>query len=264
MNTLALPLYVVDAFTSALFRGNPAAVCPLKNWLPPALMQSIAAENNLAETAFLVEEGNGWGLKWFTPEVEIELCGHATLASAFILAKLKPQQLEFRFHTLSGELIVTRNGERFTLDFPSRPLQTLPREQELSATLGVPVRQVTRAGKVLLVELADAASVRNFQPDFAVIRKLDGNLNLTALGDDCDFVSRYFAPGAGVDEDPVTGSAHCGLVPYWNEKLGKTKLHARQVSARGGELFCEYLGERVLMSGHAVQYSEGTIYLPAP
>jgi PhzF family phenazine biosynthesis protein len=263
INRLALPLYVVDAFTSTLFGGNPAAICLLPDWLPTALMQTIAAENNLSETAFLVEEGNGWGLKWFTPKVEIDLCGHATLASAFMLAKLNPQQHEFRFHTLSGELIVTRSGDLFTLDFPRRELEPLSREQELSEKLGIQVVQVTRAGKTLMAELADANSVQHYQPDAAVIRALDcKGLVITARGDDCDFVSRYFAPAVGVDEDPVTGSAHCGLVPYWSAKLNKTTLHARQLSARRGELFCEYRGARVLMSGHAVQYSEGTIIVP--
>lgn len=260
---MALPLYVVDAFTSTLFRGNPAAICLLDAWLPTELMQAIAAENNLSETAFLVAEGRGWGLKWFTPQVEIDLCGHATLASAFVLAKLKPQQHEFRFHTLSGELIVSRNGDLFTLDFPRRELEPQSDTQDLSDKLNVPLVQVTRAGKTLMAELMDAASVQHYQPDFAVIKALDcKGLIITARGKDCDFVSRYFAPAAGVDEDPVTGSAHCGLVPYWSAKLNKTTLHARQLSARGGELFCGLRGDRVLMSGHAVQYSEGTIFVP--
>ena len=259
---MQLPLYSVDAFTSQLFHGNPAAVCPMVHWLPDALMQQIAAENNFSETAFLVPDGKRWGLRWFTPLVEIDLCGHATLASALVLSILHPAQHEFRFLTKSGELVVARNDTLFTLDFPARPLQPLPLAAELTTALGVPVVQVTRAARSLIAELADAVSVAAFKPDFARIMQLDcAGLILTARGEDCDFVSRYFAPKVGVNEDPVTGSAHCGLVPYWSGKLGKTTLHARQVSARGGELFCEQRGERVLMSGHGVLYSQGTIFV---
>ena len=259
---MQLPLYIVDAFTSQLFGGNPAAVCPLTSWLPEPLMQQIAAENNLSETAFLVPDGPRWALRWFTPLVEIDLCGHATLASALVLSRMYPTQSEFRFATKSGELVVTRNDALFILDLPERPLQPLPLATELTASLGVPVLHVTRASRTLIAELPDAASVAAFKPDFSSIGQLDcAGLIITARGDDCDFVSRFFAPKMGVNEDPVTGSAHCGLVPYWSGKLGKTTLHAKQLSARGGELFCEYRSERVLMSGQGVLYSQGTIFV---
>lgn len=262
---MTIPLYLIDAFTSRVFHGNPAAVCPLEAWLPDALMQQIAAEHNLSETAFLVPEANGWRLRWFTPTVEIELCGHATLASAFVLAQLDPLRTRFSFHTLSGELTVTRNGKLFTLDFPARVLTPLLREQEVAKILGTDVLAVTDAANTWITELRDADTVRQLKPDFRNILTLDCRaLVITARGGDCDFVSRFFGPKVGVDEDPVTGSAHCGLVPYWSGKLGKTTLHARQLSSRGGELWCEHRGNRVLMSGHAVQYGEGRILLPSP
>jgi PhzF family phenazine biosynthesis protein len=258
-----LPLYIVDAFTATLFRGNPAAVCPLTAWLPDALMQTLAAENNLAETAFLVPEASGWGLRWFTPQVEVDLCGHATLASAFILAQQHPAQTEFRFHTRSGELIVTRSRDLFTLDFPARELQTLPLNPALEAVLGARVLSLTNAARTWIVELDDEATVQTLQPDFRAALALECRaLSVTARGQTCDFVSRFFAPKMGIDEDPVTGSAHCGLVPFWANRLGKKVLSARQLSARGGELQCELRGTRVLMSGYAVLYSTATIHLP--
>ena len=258
-----VPLYIVDAFTATLFRGNPAAVCPLNAWLPDALMQTIAAENNLAETAFLVPEGSGWRLRWFTPKVEIDLCGHATLASAFVLARELPQQTEFRFQTRSGELVVTRKGELFTLDFPSRELQPLPLNPAVDAVLGARVLSLTNAARTWIAELQDEAAVQSLQPDFRALAELDCRaVSITARGTTCDFVSRFFAPKMGIDEDPVTGSAHCGLVPFWAARLGKNALSARQLSERGGELQCELRGARVLMSGHAVLYSTATMHLP--
>lgn len=255
--------YVIDAFTPVPFHGNPAAVCLLPHWLADSLLQQIAAENNLAETAFLVRAGERWQLRWFTPLVEIELCGHATLASAFVLAGHLPDRKEFRFSTQSGELIVTREGELFTLDFPERTLQQIDAQHAVSAILGQPVQTVLLAAKTWIAVLANATSVRQLQPDFAAIKQLEcRGLIITARGDDCDFVSRFFAPKMGIDEDPVTGSAHCGLVPYWSAVLGKTRLHARQLSPRGGELFCEYRQPRVLISGHAVQFASGHIEVP--
>lgn len=261
---MKLSFYVVDAFTSTVFHGNPAAVCPLDAWPGDALMQNIAAENNLPETAFLVPEGSGWRLRWFTPLVEIELCGHATLASAVVLALRNPVLDEFRFHTLSGELVVTRSGERYTLDFPVRDLAPLPGNSELAAALGCPVLQLTQAGhKHAIAELESEAAVRACRPDFAALAALPwAGINITARGGDCDFVSRFFAPKVGVLEDPVTGSAHCTLIPYWSARLGKQKLHAFQISKRGGELFCELHGDRVSIAGHSVTYSTGTIHLP--
>lgn len=258
---MQLPLYIVDAFTDRRFHGNPAAVCPLNAWLPDHLLQQIAAENNLAETAFLVPEGAGWQLRWFTPSVEVDLCGHATLASAFVLAQAQPGQLEFRFATRSGELLVTRQDALFVLDFPVRQLQPEPTlRADAEHVLGVPVSALTRAARTLIAELASETAVRSLQPDFHAILALDCvGLIVTARGETCDFVSRFFAPKVGIDEDPVTGSAHCGLVPYWADKLGKTTLLARQVSARGGELQCELAGARVKMGGNAVLYLKGSI-----
>ncbi|HEY0961503.1 MAG TPA: PhzF family phenazine biosynthesis protein [Pseudomonadales bacterium] len=257
-----LPLYIVDAFTTTLFRGNPAAVCPLGEWLPDALMQSLAAENNLAETAFLVPEGTGWRLRWFTPRVEVDLCGHATLATAFVLARLHPQQAEFRFQTRSGELVVTRAGDLFTLDFPARQLRLLPPQPALDAALGTSVLSLHEAANTWVAELADEAAVQALRPDLRAVGALDCRaLSVTARGQSCDFVSRFFAPKAGIDEDPVTGSAHCALVPLWAGRLGKLRLDARQLSARGGELLCELRGQRVLMSGRAVLYSTATVHL---
>ena len=258
-----LPLFVVDAFTNTLFRGNPAAVCPLTTWLPEELMQAIAAENNLAETAFLVPEGSGWRLRWFTPRVEIDLCGHATLASAFILAREHPAQLEFRFQTRSGELLVTRSDELFTLDFPARTLRPLALQSALDTALGARVLSLTEAANTWIAELADEAAVANVKPDYRALLALDCRaVSVTARGTRCDFVSRFFAPKVGIDEDPVTGSAHCGLVPFWAARLGKTWMTAQQLSARGGELLCELRGKRVLMSGQAVLYSSATVHLP--
>ena len=259
---MQIPYYIIDAFTSRPFRGNPAAVCLLQAWLPDALLQEIAAENNLSETAFLVPEGDGWRLRWFTPTTEIDLCGHATLATAFVLARLDGTRNHFRFHTLSGELSVLRTGDRFTLDFPARTLMPLSSAPQVADILGTSVLSVTAAAGIWIAELDNERSVRNLRPDSSRLRMLDCRaLCVTARGEDCDFVSRFFAPKVGIDEDPVTGSAHCGLVPYWSEKLGKSTLHALQVSPRGGELWCELRGSRVLMSGHAVHYAEGTIRL---
>jgi predicted PhzF superfamily epimerase YddE/YHI9 len=258
-----LPLYIVDAFTATLFRGNPAAVCPLNAWLPDALMQTIAAENNLAETAFFVPEGSGWRLRWFTPKVEIDLCGHATLATAFVLARIRTEQTEFRFQTRSGELVVTRSGDLFTLDFPARELLALPLNPVVDAALGARVLGLTDAARTWIAELEDEAAVQSLQPDFRALAALECRaVSITARGKTCDFVSRFFAPKMGIDEDPVTGSAHCGLVPFWATRLGKYVLSARQLSERGGELQCELRGARVLMGGHAVLYSTATMHLP--
>ena len=259
---MTLPLYIVDAFASELFRGNPAAVCPLDHWPSDAVMQSIAAEHNLAETAFLVPEADGWRLRWFTPELEVELCGHATLASAFVLAIREPALSEFRFHTLSGLLVVQRVGGTFTLDFPVRSLEEQPLVPALEAALQCAVLHLTRSGTGAIAELESEAAVVSCRPDFAALKALPWTgLSITARGSHCDFVSRFFAPKVGINEDAVTGSAHCGLTPYWARKLSKTVLSARQLSQRGGELLCELRGDRVLMSGTAVLYSEGVIHL---
>lgn len=258
---MSIPLYVVDAFTSKMFHGNPAGVCLLDAWLPDTTLEDIAAENNLPETAFLVPQWEGWHLRWFTPTVEIPLCGHATLASAFVLNMLHPERRQFDFHTLSGDLVVTCKDALFTLDFPARSLGQESDTEEVEKALGQSVVALTRAGTTLIAELQDEHAVQYFQPNLTRIAALDcSGLVITARGSQSDFVSRFFAPSIGIDEDPVTGSAHCGLVPYWSERLGKKHLHARQLSKRGGELFCNLREDRVLMSGYAVLYSRGEIY----
>ena len=261
---MRLPVYQIDAFTSKLFGGNPAAVCPLESWPGDAVLQAIAAENNLAETAFIVPVGRGrWHLRWFTPAVEVPLCGHATLAAAYVLAhRIDPTRGIFHFDTLSGELIVTRNGDRFTLDFPVRlPVPSPPRPDFASALGATPEAHFTGAFEMAV--FTTEAEVLALRPDARALSVIEHfALIATAPGDNVDFVSRFFAPRAGIDEDPVTGSAHCMLAPYWAERLGKRQLSARQVSARGGDLWCEMQGERVLISGHGVFYLEGFIEVP--
>jgi PhzF family phenazine biosynthesis protein len=255
-----LPLYQVDAFASAVFAGNPAAVCPLEAWLPDELMQAIAMENNLSETAFIVPRGADYDLRWFTPAAEVDLCGHATLGSAYVVAThLEPGRDRMVFHSKSGPLTVTRDGDLFTLDFPARPPERLDDHGPVEAALGAAVDELWRADKTMAV-LADEAAVLAARPDLAKVAALPGGgLIVTAPGRDRDFVSRYFAPHAGIPEDPVTGSAHCVLTPYWARRLDKARLSARQVSARGGELMVEDRGERVLISGRVAPYLEGRI-----
>lgn len=262
---MKLPLYQVDAFTSRPFAGNPAAVCPLPRWLDDAVLAAIAAENNLSETAFVVEHGEGWELRWFTPAAEVDLCGHATLATAFVLFGQDPSRQELRFHTReAGELLVSRRGDELVLDFPSRPPSPIETPAGLVAALGgVEPEALLRATKTMAV-LRDESAVRALAPDLGYVEAMQGDgLIVTAPGDEVDFVSRYFAPHVGIDEDPVTGSAHCTLTPYWAERLGKVSLRARQVSARGGELGCTLRGDRVELSGRAVLYLEGTIEVPS-
>ncbi len=262
MSQTRIRIYQVDAFSSQIFSGNPAAICPLEEWLPDDQMQAIAGENNLSETAFFVRNGDGYGLRWFTPMVEIDLCGHATLASAFIILNdLTPSENSVRFQTKSGTLVVTREGDLFSLDFPSRP----PAECEVHSRLvealgGSP--QTVLAARDYLVVYASEDEVRKIEPNMLLLSQLDKfAVIVTAPGNDVDFVSRFFAPAKGVPEDPVTGSAHCTLIPYWSKRLGKKKLHAYQVSRRGGELWCEDRGDRITMSGKAARFLEGTIYL---
>jgi PhzF family phenazine biosynthesis protein len=260
---MRLPIYQVDAFTDRLFGGNPAAVCPLEQWLPDAQMQAIAAENNLSETAFLVPEGDGYGIRWFTPTVEIGLCGHATLASAYVVHRfLQTGDRTVTFQSQSGPLTVRCAGDWYTLDFPARPAQPCAPPEALLRALGQPPLELRKAKKYLAV-YDSAATVAAIQPDMALIAALDvEGVIITAPGAGVDFVSRYFAPALGVPEDPVTGSAHCTLTPYWAERLGRQTLTARQISQRGGELRCELAGDRVRMSGQAVLYLEGAITLP--
>jgi len=257
-----IPLYQIDAFTERLFRGNPAAVCPLEEWLEDEQMQAIAAENNLSETAFFLRRGEGYQLRWFTPKVEVDLCGHATLASAFVILNyLEPAREEVRFQTRSGELVVRRNGDLLAMDFPAREPWRCECPIALSQALGKPPLELWEARDYMAVYESEE-QVRALAPDMgALVAVGHFAVIVTAPGREADFVSRFFAPAAGVPEDPVTGSAHCTLVPYWARRLAKTQLHARQVSARGGELFCEYRGERVTIAGRAVRYLEGTICL---
>jgi PhzF family phenazine biosynthesis protein len=262
MSGLKIPVYQVDAFASRVFSGNPAAVCPLKKWLPDEQMQAIAAENNLANTAFFVPNLDGYDLRWFTPKVEVELCGHATLASAFIIFHdLAPAAKSVRFETKSGALVVTRDGDLLSLDFPSRPAVECELVPELVSALGAQPEAILTARDYLAV-YASEDEVRKLAPDLAKVAQLDRfGVIVTGPGKQVDFVSRFFAPAKGVPEDSVTGSAHCTLIPYWGKRLGKKKLHAQQVSARGGELWCEDRGERVTISGKAVRFLEGSIYL---
>jgi PhzF family phenazine biosynthesis protein len=259
---MELTMYQVDAFASRVFTGNPAAVVPLVEWLPEEVMQSIAMENNLAETAYFVKQGEDYGLKWFTPEREIDLCGHATLASAYVVMEiLEPGRTRVVFHTRSGALTVTREGEVFSMDFPARPPEVVDAAAGLVEALGG-APQAVMAARDYMVVYGSEAEVLALKPDMLALSGLDRfGIIVTAPGaaEGVDFVSRFFAPAAGVPEDPVTGSAHCTLIPYWAERLGKTRLAARQVSARGGELDCELKGDRVRIAGQAVLYLRGTI-----
>jgi len=257
---MEIPLYQVDAFTSSQFAGNPAAVCPLESWLPAKVMQAIAAENNLAETAFIVRTDGRFEIRWFTPEIEVDLCGHATLASAYVLRKyLGYLDDSVVFQSKSGELLVTLEGDRLCLDFPALPPKPCTPHIRLVDGLGTQPVEILGAKDYLAV-FADASEVLTLQPNFDVLRTIDRRgVVVTAPGDDVDFVSRFFAPGAGVDEDPVTGSAHCMLTPYWSRRLKKQAMSARQLSRRGGDLWVEDCGERVKIAGYVAPYLRGVI-----
>jgi PhzF family phenazine biosynthesis protein len=259
---MELPLYQVDAFTDHVFGGNPAAICPLDSWLPNETLQAIAAENNLAETAYFIPKGNGYALRWFTPVVEMPLCGHATLASAHVIfTHLRPEATELRFESLSGELVVTREGKLLTLDFPARPASKVAPPAALIEGLGTQPLEVQKAS-YLLAAFANEEEVRSLQPDMRVLGGLDPVICTAPGSGEIDFVSRFFAPSHGIDEDPVTGSAHCTLVPYWSARLKKTSMRARQISKRVGDLWVELRGDRVRMSGYGVEYLRGTITIP--
>jgi predicted PhzF superfamily epimerase YddE/YHI9 len=256
------PIYQLDAFAAARFTGNPAAVCPLPEWLPDEVLQSVAAENNLSETAFFVQEAGAYRLRWFTPEAEVDLCGHATLAAAAVVTRiLDPGSNEVNFRSRGGDLRVTSDGELLVMDFPARPGAPVDAPTGLLMGLGVVPREVLVADYYLAV-FDSIAEIEAITPDFERLARLDRiGVIVSAAGRDVDFVSRFFAPAVGVPEDPVTGSAHCTLTPYWSERLGRKKLRARQLSRRGGELICEDRGERVSIAGRAVLYLKGEIFL---
>ena len=257
---MKLPLYQVDAFTSRLFGGNPAAVVVLDDWLPDDVLASIAAENNLAETAYVIPRPDTLPLRWFTPKVEVDLCGHATLATADVLFRHRyPAQKRLVFETRSGQLTVTRRNELLSMDFPSRPGTPVPVSDALVSALGRRPREAYLARDLMAVFDAES-DVRDLEPDLQRLWAVDAfAVIVTAPGTEVDFVSRFFSPRAGIPEDPVTGSSHCTLTPYWAQRLGKTELTARQLSRRGGELYCRLRGDRVDIAGRAVEYLRGEI-----
>lgn len=255
--------FIVDAFTDSHFSGNPAGVCLLEKPIADEIMQNIAAENNLAETAFLLKQGNEYNLRWFTPEQEFDLCGHATLASAYVLFQFVDKNAEHLvFSTQSGILEVTRNGTLLEMDFPSRPPKQIPVIDLMENALGIPVLEAHLSRDMILV-LETEEDVRKAVPDLNIVSKIPGCINLiiTAQGKEADFVSRYFTPGISIPEDPVTGSAHSSLIPFWAKRLGKEKLVAHQLSKRGGILYCKDMEDRVKISGNAILYLAGEIYL---
>ncbi|WP_456386355.1 PhzF family phenazine biosynthesis protein [Desulfolithobacter sp.] len=258
-----IPYFHVDAFTDKVFRGNPAGVCLLDEWPADSILQAIAAENRHSETAFLSRDGDAWRLRWFTPAMEVDLCGHATLAAAAVLFTQKLISTDrVQFETMSGRLAVERSEENiYVLDFPSRPGRQIEILPELTKGLGQKPLAVYKSRDLLAVFNSEE-KVRGLRPDFTQLATLDCLAVIaTAPGEKVDFVSRCFAPAAGIDEDPVTGSAHCTLIPYWAHRLKRKKLHARQVSARSGELLCEMAGDRVLIGGQATFYMSGTIHV---
>lgn len=254
----------MNAFSRKLFGGNPAAICLLESWLGDNALQSIATENNLSETAFLVPKSKGrYDLRWFTPAVEIDLCGHATLASAFVIFSFIDTNLSsVIFETASGLLSVAQSGELLSMDFPARKPELTEKSPIISQALGAEPLEVLKS-RDLLVVFKDESIIKDINPDFDKLKQIHDAFGIivTARGEKSDFVSRFFAPNAGIPEDPVTGSAHCTLIPYWADRLKKNHLHAFQLSKRGGELFCENLGERVRISGHAILYAKGDLYL---
>jgi len=266
---MELAIYQVDAFASDVFKGNPAAVMPLAEWLPDATLQSIAMENNVAETAFFLKLENGFQLRWFTPTVEVDLCGHATLASAHVLFEhLDYPGDEISFHTLSGELKVSRGQGGLTLDFPAAELESAQVDDAVCAALGSSVvatqAVIARENPHAVVYVyASEQEVADLSPSAAeLLATSQYSVIATAVGDNCDFVSRFFGPHVGIDEDPVTGSAHCSLVPYWAARLGQSSFEARQISARGGDLHCELKDGRVFMTGTGITFMHGTVVLP--
>lgn len=259
-----IQIFQIDAFTSTAFGGNPAAVCPLENWLSDKQMQLIAMENNLAETAFYVKKEHDFEIRWFTPTTEVDLCGHATLASAFVIFNFEQPDINIiNFHSpRSGNLTVSKNEELLTLNFPSDEIDEVEIPTEISESFDIKPKSVLKGKTDYILVFGSQEDIVNFNPDFDVIANLDSRgLIITAPGDNVDFVSRFFAPQSGIPEDPVTGSAHTSLTPYWSEKLGKKELTAKQLSKRQGDLLCINLGDRVEISGKARLYMSGTIFM---
>jgi len=261
---MAIPYYHIDAFTGELFAGNPAGVCILPTFLADSIMQKIAAENRHSETAFVVPRADGdFDLRWFTPKVEDDLCGHATLASAYVLALRKHNAWPVRFHTRSGILTVAKDQDSFEMDFPAKPPQPCETRVDLLAALGLKAALVMKSRDYLVV-VDQAEQVRALSPDIAALAKLDagsGTIVTAPGGGDVDYVCRMFLPSAGIDEDPATGSIHCTLAPYWAERLGKDTFRAQQLSVRGGSLQCRISGDRVKIAGRARLYLHGTLEL---
>jgi predicted PhzF superfamily epimerase YddE/YHI9 len=264
---MKLQIFQVDAFTNEPFHGNPAAVVPLEAWLSDETMLNIAAENNLAETAFFVKNGEQYDIRWFTPKVEINLCGHATLGSAYVLFSelgIQAGHINFVSHR-SGNLGVGRDGDKFVLDFPAYGINEIELSDEVSDAVGaIPAKAWETQGNMIMLRLESETQVRELEPNMPAIAELPyDEIIVTAKGDTCDFASRMFAPRIGIPEDPVTGATHCSLIPYWAEELGKKEMYAKQVSSRGGELFCELAGDRVKIGGNATLYLKGEIYVEA-
>ena len=257
---MKIPIYQVDAFTDRVFAGNPAAVCPLREWLDDSVLQAVAQENNLSETAFFVPEDEGYHIRWFTPVAEVDLCGHATLGTAYlIMHELEPSVDRVTFRSRSGALRVHREGDTLAMDFPAQPPKPCDMPPAIPEALGTTPMEVL-ASEDYFVVLASEEDVVAIKPDFFRLKELElRGMIVTAKGNQVDFVSRFFAPKLGIDEDPVTGSAHCALTPYWAKRLGKSRLRAHQLSKRGGTLYCEDRGDRVVIAGKAVKYLEGHI-----
>lgn len=257
---MEIPIYQIDAFSNRVFAGNPAAVCPLEDWLEDSILQAIAQENNLSETAFFVPDEKGYHIRWFTPVAEVDLCGHATLATGFVIFNyLDTSTSQITFRSRSGKLTVVQEKELISMDFPAQPPVPCETPKELLEGLKKDPSEILCSEDYFVV-FSSEKDIIGLEPDMGMLKKLDlRGVIVTARGDEVDFVSRFFAPKFGIDEDPVTGSAHCALTPYWAEKLNKKEVHAHQVSQRGGELFCKDYGDRVAIAGRAVKFMEGSI-----
>lgn len=260
---MKIKIYQVDAFTADVFKGNPAAVCPLEEWPDDHILQGIAQENNLSETAFIVKEASHYALRWFTPKTEVDLCGHATLATAYVVFSFLESSLnEVIFSTKSGLLTVYMEDDLLAMIFPSRPPESCPVPELLIRGLGRTPQHVLRSQRDYMAVFRNQQEIEELAPSMPDLEQLDAlGTIVTASGNSADFVSRFFAPGAGIPEDPVTGSSHCTLIPYWADRCNKKNLYAQQLSARGGELFCEDRGDKVKIAGKAVRYLEGVLFV---